>query len=790
MKRSIALSVVAVSASSLLGSEDSSPRLPESVVEFLDINCYDCHNDTEKKGGLDISNLVFDPNNAASMKLWSIVHDRIEHREMPPEKADWPEEAWRADFLRSFENTLHTESAKLQSELGRVRSRRLNRIEYENTLHDLLGVDVPIKDFLPEDPTQDGFSNIADSQQISHHLLQKYLEAIDISLDEAFRRAERETDFYSRTFLPEEVSWNPETRENGRGPHLYKGHALSYQTSGNYQGRMWPTAVPESGWYRITVRAKAHRPPEGRGVWTQIRSGVAAASAPNLYWVGSFEATEKPKNVTFVTWMSEGHRLEMRPGDQTLKTIAVKLLEDSSTFEEDIPATAMEWIKMERIHIGNDQAEIKERLFANLPFEKGTLNSENPSGDLDRLVKRFAAFAFRRAVAENEIAPYLSFAQSRLDSGASLREALKSGYRAVLSSPRFLYFTEEEAGRLDDYSIASRLSYFLWSSMPDEPLLTLAAKGRLSTKIELAKQVERMLKHENASAFVSNFADDWLNLRDIDFTTPDTKLYPEFDLILKNSMVDETKAFLQAMVDDDLSVTNVIDSDFAILNERLATHYGLDGVSGNGFQRVALQDNDRRGGIITQGSVLKVTANGTTTSPVIRGVWLQERILGNHISPPPDDVPAVEPDIRGAISIRDQLDKHRSTGSCMACHLKIDPPGFALESYDVTGGWRQRYRALPEKGKWTHGPEVDPSYDLPNGKSFRDVEGFKAMALEHPEKIARNMVEKVLTYATGASIEFADRREIAAIVEDLENSDYGFRSLIHACVQSDIFQSK
>jgi hypothetical protein len=281
-----------------------------------------------------------------------------------------------------------------------------------------------------------------------------------------------------------------------------------------------------------------------------------------------------------------------------------------------------------------------------------------------------------------------------------------------------------------------------------------------------------------------------LNLKKIDFTTPDSKLYPEFDLILKHSMIGETHAFLQELIRNDLSVTNIIDSEFAMLNERLAQHYGIEGFTGDGFQKVALKAEDRRGGIITHGSILKVSANGTTTSPVIRGVWLLERILGEHISPPPDDVPAVEPDIRGATSIRDQLEKHRSTKACMACHKKIDPPGFALESYDVTGAWRERYRILPKKGRWKHGPAVDPAYHLANGKTFDDIEGFKALVSEHPDKIARNLVEKMLTYATGARIEFADRREIERIVANLEGENYGFRSLIHACVQSAAFRSK
>ena len=255
-------------------------------------------------------------------------------------------------------------------------------------------------------------------------------------------------------------------------------------------------------------------------------------------------------------------------------------------------------------------------------------------------------------------------------------------------------------------------------------------------------------------------------------------------------MLDETQAFLKHMVDENLSVTNVIDSDFTIVNERIATHYGFDFGTETGMRKVALSDADNRGGILTHASVLKVTANGTTTSPILRGVWLLERILGEHVAPPPDQVPAVEPDIRGAVSIRDQLDKHRNIESCMACHQKIDPPGFALENYDVIGGWRENYRAVNDGKKWIEGPHVDASYDMPDGRSFEDVKGFKELALENADKIARNLVRQVVTYATGAKVQFADRREIEAIIARISKDDYGFRSLIHEVTQSDIFQSK
>lgn len=783
------LSASALATISLASTNDNEiSSFDPEIIEFLDLNCYECHNEVDRKGSLDLTSLPFNPGDAAAMTLWALAHDRVRDGEMPPPEDSLVEDDERASFLNRFENALHTESAKVQSKFGRARSRRLNRIEFENTIHDLLGVDIPIKENLPEDPAQDGFSNIAEAQQISHYLLQKYLEGIDLSLDEAFSRARHQRPLFSRTLFPEEVTWNPTTRENGRGPHLHEGHALSFLTSGNYQGRMQATTVNESGWYRITVRAKAHNPPPGRGVWTQIRSGVAAASAPTLFWVGSFQAMPEPQNFTFETWMQAGHKLEMRPGDHTLKTVSVKYVESGEAFA-DTPACAMEWVKIERIYKGMDQEHLRHRLFGDLPFKEGQVSPENPQNDLECLMIRFANMAYRRQVSDTEISRYIDFAQSKLQQGASFEDALRSGYRALLASPRFLYFTER-TGQLDDFSIASRLSYFLWSSMPDRELLDLADNGTLSNPDTLRQQVDRMLDHPGSEAFIRNFTDSWLDLIEIDFTTPDNKLYPEFDPILKHSMLGETRSFIRELIVENLSVANVIDSDFTMLNERLAQHYGIEGVYGNGYQKTPLKPSHRRGGIITHGSVLKVSANGTTTSPVIRGVWLLERVLGEHISPPPDDVPAVEPDIRGATSIRDQLDKHRSTENCMACHQKIDPPGFALESYDVIGGWRQHYRALPEKGGWTEGPEVDPSYELPNGKAFSDIDGFKAMVLAHPEKIVRNMVEKLLTYSTGASIEFADRREIDQIVEDAQGDNYGFRSLIHAATQSEIFQSK
>ncbi len=771
---------------------NASIEVPEPISFFLDLNCYDCHNDADREGGLDLQNLKFDPNDSASMRTWILIHDRIHDQEMPPKnkKHLWPEADERAKFLSSFENYLHDISDEQQKQRGRVRSRRLNRTEYENTLHDLLGIDIPLKTFLPDDPEQEGFTKIADIQQISYHLLQKYLEAADAALDESFARALRPEPLETRYFEPKDIAVGRERGGNIREPFLIENNSVSYPTALSYHGRMRTTKTPESGWYRIRLRAHAVNAPNGHGVWTSVRSGICYAIAPLMFWIGSFEARAEPEEHEFVSWIQKDHLLEIRPMDHALRRIPGNTITKTGTAPDlKAPGVAVEYLEIERIHKGPPSDQIRQRLFGDLAYRNGKLISANPKKDLDRLIANFAGQAFRRLVRPDELDPYLSFAYATYEQDQSLIQAIQAGYRSILCSPRFLYFTEE-AGPLDAYAVASRLSYFLWNRPPDEHLLSAAENGSLLKLANLGFHIERMLNDRRSEAFIENFTDQWLDLKHIDFTTPDIKLYPEFDDTLKHAMLGETHSFVRKLIDENLSVTHIIDSDFAMLNERIARHYGIDGVSGTHFRPVALKPEHRRGGIITQASILKVTANGTTSSPVVRGVWILERILGQHIPLPPDNVPAVEPDIRGATSIRDQLNKHREMESCNSCHVKIDPPGFALESYDVIGGWRERYRALSEKGHLTKGVQIKPSYELTDGESFQDIDGFKEIILREPEQIARNLLQKTLTFATGAGIEFADRREIEIILDKLKGDNYGFRSIIYAAATSSIFLEK
>ncbi len=436
-------------------------------------------------------------------------------------------------------------------------------------------------------------------------------------------------------------------------------------------------------------------------------------------------------------------------------------------------------------------------------FEPATVASEAPEADARRLLADFLPQAFRRPVSPDEVKRYVELFQARLAEGDMFEVAMRMAYQAALCSPDFL-FLKEPPGELDDWAMASRLSYFLWNSMPDEELFALAESGKLHDPAVLHTQVERLLKDPKAERFITDFTDQWLDLAEIDATTPDGKLYPEFRSILRDAMRVETPAFFRELLEHDLNATNVIDSEFAMLNQRLADHYRIPGVVGSAMRRVALPVDCLRGGFLTQASVLKVTANGTVTSPVKRGTWVMRKIIGRPPDPPPGDVPAIEPDVRGTTTIREMLAQHRSDATCAACHAKIDPPGFALESFDVIGGWQTRYRSLNEEGDavdksetysgrrvpYTWGPAVDAAGEMPDGRAFENIVEFKKLLLADPRSIARNMVGQLVTYATGSPIEFADRPAFEKVLDQTAANQYGMRSLIHEIVQSSLFQTK
>jgi len=440
-------------------------------------------------------------------------------------------------------------------------------------------------------------------------------------------------------------------------------------------------------------------------------------------------------------------------------------------------------------------------------------NIETPDvPDFHTLLRGFADRAFRRPVKPAEIEPFAAIVEDQLKSGQSFEEAMLAGYKAILCSPDFLFLgLEDGPSGKSSYALASRLSYFLWNSMPDAKLRHLASHGELAKPKVLLEQVERMLADPRSDRFVEHFLDQWLELEDIDFTMPDPQLYPEFDRWLRDSMLAETRAYFRKLITENRGVDHLIDSDFVLVNQRLAELYDLRGIAGGQIREVPIADDNPRGGLLGQAAVLKVTANGTATSPVLRGVWVTERILGVPVKPPPPNIPAIEPDASGAVTIREQIEQHRADSVCASCHKVMDPPGLALENFDVIGRWRERYRASGRpkrigKGKDRKlephisvitdsgrrilirlGGEVDPSGVLPDGRDFDDINEFRKLLLEDQEQLARNLARQLSIYATGRGYRFSDREAIDAIVADSRSSQYGIRRVIEAVVLSPLF---
>ena len=425
-----------------------------------------------------------------------------------------------------------------------------------------------------------------------------------------------------------------------------------------------------------------------------------------------------------------------------------------------------------------------------------TVKSESPVAEADRLLARFLPRAFRRPVPAEVRRDYVAMVEERLKAGDCFETAMRRAYRAALCSPDFLYHVEAtasgtesaggmQAARVDDHALAARLSYFFLNSMPDDRLTELATNGTLKQPQVLKSEVERLLRAPAAQRFRDDFLGQWLKLRKIAANDPDPKLYGGFRIVLQDAMVAETRAYFQELLDKDLGASYLVKSNFAMLNDRLAAHYGIAGVSGCEMRRVELPKESPRGPFLTQAAILKITANGTTTSPVVRGAFVMDRLLGLPPEPPPANVPAVEPDVRGATTIREQLARHRDNASCASCHAKIDPPGFALESFDVIGGQREKYRTITDVK-----PPVDPSGFLWDGRPFKNIQEFQAMVAADSEQLLRNMAERFAVYSIGRGLLFSDRDAIASIVAKTQTKGGGLRTLIHELVQSDLFQMR
>jgi Protein of unknown function (DUF1592)/Protein of unknown function (DUF1588)/Protein of unknown function (DUF1587)/Protein of unknown function (DUF1585)/Protein of unknown function (DUF1595)/Planctomycete cytochrome C len=431
-----------------------------------------------------------------------------------------------------------------------------------------------------------------------------------------------------------------------------------------------------------------------------------------------------------------------------------------------------------------------------------TIQSENPVSDADKLLATFLPKAFRRPVTAEIRAAYVDKVEARLAAGDCFETAMRWAYRAALCSPDFLYHVEPEE-KLSTHALACRLSYMLWNSLPDTQLRQLADSGELTKPNILKAEVERLLKDAKSQRFIDDFLGQWLKLRQIAANDPDRKLYPEFSPYLQDSMVAETRGYFRELLEQNLSASYLVQSNFAMLNEKLAKHYGIEGVSGAEIRKVALPEKHYRGPFLTQAAILKITANGTTTSPVPRGAFVMARLLGKEPEPPPANVAAIEPDVRGASTIREQLEKHRTQVVCASCHANIDPPGFALEAFDVLGSYRERYRSIGEgdaapRGNidpfigisFKLGPKVDASSVLPTGEKFQDICEFQTLLAARPRVLLNNLAQQLLIYGTGRPLAFRDRAMVEKIVSATEKQGGGLRTLLHEILSSSLFQTK
>jgi hypothetical protein len=826
---------------------EAAVALPGNARAFVDKNCVACHKGEKAPGGLDLTALAFDLNDTHTFGRWVRIHDQVRDGAMPPGGTGKLPRVERDAFLQAIAAPMITHQQQRAATYGRSVLRRLNRYEYENTLRDIF--DAPwlqLRETLPEDGIVQRFNKSGQALDISHVQMSRYLDTAEQAIRlvlAAMQQAPQQQRYYARD--QKRMLGRMRYSSFNRHPERASIPILGFEAqpdvlaekvpltvgdadpktreleafvtpAGTYTGNEYhfdQFAAPVGGRYRLTFNAYS--------IWIHTLWVPAATRTLGNWWRPNREKTSKGRTMEPLTIyaLSKGgekrllgsfdvtpepglHTLEvdLLPGEQILPD-AARLFRSRPGFkgsphatEEGMPGVAYRWMDVDgpvRRPVGGGEAILR-------PL---TAKSGGDAVEAERLLRQFLVRAYRRPPQEAEVQRYLRIVKDRLASGFG--EAMIAGYTAALCSPGFLYL-EEEPGTLNGTALASRLSYFLWNAPPDSELRTLAANGTLSRPEVLRAQTNRLLDHARSRDFVNAFLDYWLDMRKLGDTTPDQVLYPEYylDDLLLESALQETQLFVAHLLQKNLPASNLVDARFTMVNAHLAQHYGLKGVEGVAMRQVELPLASVRGGLLTQASVLKVTANGTTTSPVLRGVWIMERILGDPPPPPPPGVPAVEPDTRGATTIRQQLDKHRSTPSCAGCHNKIDPPGFALESFDVVGGWRDRYRSTEEGepaaglGKNGHvfafkyGQPVDASGELSGGRAFRNISELKKLLVADERQLARNLVSQFVTYGTGAPVTFADRGEVERILDAVKKDGYRVRTLLHEVVQSPLFTRK
>ena len=724
-----------------------------------------------------------------------------------------------------------------------------------------------VSEHLPEDGTAHLFNKVGGNLDVSHVQIEAYLKAAELAIEKALASAAYPTQtkkYYARDdkgmtrnfwyrfgqhsatrstiplldYEPEldiirkkqpltVGSENPQKRER-EAVGVFSG---TYTATTKYDFK--EVEIPADGHYKLKIKSytfmaglngrsggKDHGLVSGKQeVWRPDRNVTfkgkrtepitiyALKSSGDSRWAFTYDAKPEPSIAEGDIFLEKGEMV--RPDAGRLVRTRPGWRGNPNLTEEGVPGFALNWLEVTGPIHENWPPKSYQALFGDMPYkvEKDksiTVISDNPDEDAKILILSFMKKAYRGPVAENDIEPYFKIYQTSRKAGDSFTDAVKAAYATILCSPGFIYL-DEKVGKLDPYALSSRLSYFLWNSSPDKKLRNKSDSGDLLQEQILMSETERMLNDLKFQQFVDQFLDYWLNLRDIHLNPPDATLYPDYylDDQLTEASIIETRMYFKSLIDENKPVKYLVDSDYTFLNERLGRHYGIDMPEGVKLKRTKIPEGSSRGGLLTQASVLRVTANGTTTSPVIRGAWIAERILGIEVPEPPSGVEAIEPDTRGATTIREQLEKHNSNKSCKNCHVKFDPVGFSLENFDVAGGWQTKYRSLGEEGEKAEGfgqnghaftfryhQEVDSAGELIDGRSFNDIQELKKLLLTSERQLARNLLKRLIVYSTGTPVRFSDRDELESILDKTAKEGFGIRSLIKEVIKSKLFRYK
>ena len=743
-------------------SSDEPPQSEDTytkqVAPLLAQYCIKCHGGVEPKGELALD--IYKDGFAAEKdrETWERVYEMLSQGEMPPRDKPQPSEAQTRLILDWIHTVLAKTDCTGRKHPGRVTLRRLNRAEYNNTIRDLVGVDFePAADF-PTDDVGYGFDNIGDVLSMPPLLVEKYVAAAEQVVRRAIV-ADASARVPLRRLEPKDFSGGDRF-----GPRLALVRSaasvdFTFTKDGPYQFRV-----------KASSSLKGDRPP---------RLAVKL-NDEQVFSVDVSESKEAARSHEFTLHLKQGERKIT--------------LADANYIPVDTPAsnTATPEVDKRRPILLVEFLEVRGPV--DLPSTHTRLVTCQPNGERSsvecarKILGDFAFRAFRRPVSDEEIERYVGLVRFAQQQGDSFERGIQLAMQAILSSPHFLFRVEldpdpsdpDAIRTLNDFELATRLSYFLWNSMPDDELFKLAREGTLHETDILLSQARRMLLDSKASALVENFAGQWLQLRDVARVTPDAELFSSFDAALRAAMLRETQEFFAAVIREDRGVLDFIDADYTFVNERLARHYGISGVRGDEFRRVSLQGSSRRG-ILTHASILTLTSNPTRTSPVKRGKWILENILGTPPPPPPAAVPELEEGKAAMLkgSLRERMEQHRANPMCAGCHSRMDPLGFAFENFDAVGAWRDF------DGNFA----VDASGVLPGGVKFDGSPGLIAILKDsRREQFCRCFAEKMLTYALGRGLESYDRCAVDKIVEAMESNDYKFSSMVAAIIESDPFR--